>query len=177
MHGAAFRRVSDDLPTDDVISTGGTRPREPAPGQEGTWRVGAFPSRLGEVDDDNAWCMNGVAGHAGLFAPAADVATFGHAVLKGVVKAPAPWVTDVKTPGSTRTFGFDTPSKENPSCGARFGNRAPGAIGHLGFTGTSLWIDFARELVVVLLTNRVIFGRSNVSPRRVSPARSRCGAR
>lgn len=110
--------------------------------------------------------MNGVAGHAGLFGSARDVARFGQAVLEGRVKPPREgWVRD-KTPGSTRTFGFDTPSEVGASCGQRFG---PRAIGHLGFTGTSLWVDFDRELVVVLLTNRVIFGRANVQIRQFRP--------
>lgn len=167
---ARFRRVSTAPEAAEVISTGGTRPREPAPGQEGLWQCGAWPSRAGEVDDDNAWVMNGVAGHAGLFATAADVASFGQAVLDGVVIAPRGWGVDVSTPGSTRAFGFDTPSAEQASCGQRFGRAGPrGAIGHLGFTGTSLWIDFDRQLVVALLTNRVVFGRSNVQIRSFRP--------
>lgn len=149
-----------------VVDTGGTRPREPAPGQESIWQCQTWPSRPGEVDDDNAWVMNGVAGHAGLFSTAADVARFGQAVLDGWLVSPLGWSVDSFTPGSTRTFGFDTPSAEGASCGPRFGRAGPrGAIGHLGFTGTSLWIDFDRQLVVTLLTNRVVFGRANVQIR------------
>lgn len=149
-----------------IVDTGGTRPREPAPGQEGLWQCQTWPSRPGEVDDDNAWVMNGVAGHAGLFSTAADVARFGQAVLDGWLVSPLGWSVDSTTPGSTRTFGFDTPSAEGASCGPRFGRAGTrGAIGHLGFTGTSLWIDFDRELVVTLLTNRVVFGRANIQIR------------
>lgn len=149
-----------------VVDTGGTRPREPAPGQESMWQCQTWPSRPGEVDDDNAWVMNGVAGHAGLFSTAADVARFGQAVLDGWLVSPLGWSVDSTTPGSTRTFGFDTPSAEGASCGPRFGRAGPlGAIGHLGFTGTSLWIDFDRQLVVTLLTNRVVFGRANLQIR------------
>ncbi len=154
-------------PTDQlIISTGGTRPREPAPGQEGLWSVPTGPSREGDVDDDNAYVMGGVAGHAGLFGSARDVAAFGQAVLTGrIAFEGGGWPRDL-TPGSTRTFGFDTPSAIGASCGQRFG---PQAIGHLGFTGTSLWVDFGRELVVALLTNRVIFGRANQQIRQFRP--------
>ncbi|MBL9037055.1 MAG: beta-lactamase family protein [Archangium sp.] len=161
-----FRRVSTSKPDPLVVSTGGTRPREPAPGQEGLWSVTSGPSSDGDVDDDNAYVLDGVAGHAGLFATAADVARFGQAVLEGRIASPVGWERDGSTPGSTRAFGFDTPSVDAPSCGPRFG---PRAIGHLGFTGTSLWIDFDRELVVALLTNRVIFGRANVQIRAFRP--------
>jgi CubicO group peptidase (beta-lactamase class C family) len=161
-----LRESSFRPPRELTVATGGTRPREPAPGQEGLWQVAAGPSRDGEVDDDNAWVMNGVSGHAGLFAPAHDVATFGQAVLEGRLSySSAGWPRDT-TPGSTRTFGFDTPSAEGASCGQRFG---PNAIGHLGFTGTSLWVDLSRQLVVVLLTNRVIYGRANVQIRQFRP--------
>lgn len=169
--GAGFRRLSRALEPVGVVDTGGRRPREPAPGQESLWRCASWPSRPGEVDDDNAWVMDGVAGHAGLFASARDVARFGQAVLEGFVRPPGGWRVDASTPGSTRTFGFDTPSPEGASCGGRFGRAGPlGAIGHLGFTGTSLWIDLDRALVVALLTDRVVFGRHNVAIRAFRPA-------
>lgn len=163
---AEFRRVSAP-PKHRAVSTGGTRPREPAPGQEGMWDVPVKPSREGDVDDDNSYVMDGVAGHAGLFATADDVARFGQAVLDGAVKSPLGWQPDKSTPHSTRAFGFDTPTTTAPSCGTRFG---PRAIGHLGFTGTSLWIDLDRQLVVSLLTNRVIYGRRNLQIREFRPA-------
>jgi CubicO group peptidase (beta-lactamase class C family) len=166
---AHFRCLSAPAPTVSVVPTGGTRPRAPAPGQESMWSCPSFPSREGEVDDDNAWVMNGVAGHAGLFSNANDVAAFGQAVLDGFL-GPHPFVRDLKTPLSTRAFGFDTPSPEGASCGPRFGRGGPrGAVGHLGFTGTSLWIDLDRQLVVALLTNRVIFGRENLGIRAFRP--------
>lgn len=168
---AGYRRLSRRLPLPEVlVDTNGTRPREPAPGQEGLWQVTPRPGRRGEVDDDNAWCLDGVSGHAGLFASAHDVATFGQAVLAGRFLPPAPWHRDASTPGSTRALGFDTPGEDAPSCGPRFGKKGPlGAIGHLGFTGTSLWIDFDRQLVVALLTNRVALGRANVRIREFRP--------
>jgi serine-type D-Ala-D-Ala carboxypeptidase len=159
---AGFRMLSLELPTDRVVETGGTRPREPAPGQEAMWRCPTWPSLAAQVDDDNAWVMNGIAGHAGLFGTAKDVARFGQAVLDGWVASPVGWARDERVRGSTRTFGFDTPSNVGASCGPRFGRAGPqGAIGHLGFTGTSLWVDLDRQLVVALLTNRVVFGRNN----------------
>jgi CubicO group peptidase (beta-lactamase class C family) len=123
----------------------------------------------GEVHDPNAWAMGGVAGHAGLFAPADDVMRFAEAVLDvwhGRVEAGSPidralpreWLRRFLTradgpEGATWTLGWDTPTPGSSSAGRYF---TPGAaVGHLGFTGTSLWIDLAREAVVVMLTNRV----------------------
>ncbi len=169
--GATYRRVSERpaLPA-RIAPTGATRPREPAVGQEGMWSVPELPTQPGEVDDDNAWAMDGVSGHAGVFATAGDVARFGQAVLEGRYAPPAPWAADASTPGSTRAFGFDTPGPDASSAGARFGRAGKkGAIGHLGFTGTSLWIDLDRQLVVALLTNRVALGRANVKIRAFRP--------
>jgi CubicO group peptidase (beta-lactamase class C family) len=168
---AGFRRLSSRPALPPVFApTGSTRPREPAPGQEGLWSVPERPTDACEVDDDNAWCLDGVSGHAGLFGTALDVARFGQAILEGRWSPPSPWARDPSTPESTRAFGFDTPSKEGASCGQRFGTRGPrGAIGHLGFTGTSLWIDLDRELVVAFLTNRVALGRANLKIRAFRP--------
>ncbi len=165
---AHYRPLNTPHREEPLVSTGGTRPREPAPGQEGLWPpLAARPSRIGDVDDDNAYVMNGVSGHAGLFASARDVAHFGQAVLEQKLQLdPRGWPIDRETPNSTRTFGFDTPSKNDPSCGHRFG---PYAIGHLGFTGTSVWVDFKRRLVIALLTNRVIYGRANIQIRQFRP--------
>ncbi len=163
---AHFRRLSSSLPLPAQFApTGTTRPREPAIGQEGMWNVPERSTNLCEVDDDNAWCLDGVSGHAGLFGTALDVARYGQVVLEGRWAPASGWARDT-TPGSTRTFGFDTPSAEGASCGQRFGKRA---IGHLGFTGTSLWIDFDRELVVAFLTNRVALGRANLRIRAFRP--------
>lgn len=168
---AGYRRVSAALPLPaSWAPTGRTRPREPAPGQEGLWHVEERPTAPCQVDDDNAWVLDGVSGHAGLFGCALDVAKFGQAVLEGRWTPPTPWGPDVGTPGSTRTFGFDTPSAEGASCGAHFGRGGPrGAIGHLGFTGTSLWLDLDRDLVVAFLTNRVALGRANIKIRELRP--------
>ena len=165
---AGFRRLSASPPLPSVFApTGTTRPRKPAIGQEGMWNVPERPTEPAQVDDDNAWCLDGVSGHAGLFGTALDVARFGQAVLDGRWSPPGGWARDTSTPDSTRAFGFDTPSPEGASCGRRFGSRK--AIGHLGFTGTSLWIDFDRQLVVAFLTNRVALGRANLRIRAFRP--------
>ncbi|MBL8950713.1 MAG: beta-lactamase family protein [Myxococcaceae bacterium] len=172
LQSARYRRLSDPPPAPlYVAATGDTRPREPAPGQEGLWAVQQRPTRPAEVDDDNAWAMDGVSGHAGLFGTAADVMRVGQAVLEGRFAPPTPWGPDRSTPGSTRALGFDTPSAEASSAGPRFGRKGPkGAIGHTGFTGTSLWVDLDRQLVVALCTNRVALGRANVKIREYRPA-------
>lgn len=185
---ARFRRlsvVSGTADTDiaEIAPTGAARPREPAPGQEGLWApIDPRPSRPGEVDDDNAWAMDGVAGHAGLFGTAADVAAFGQAVLAELAGAGriAPrrlWTRalarDREMPGSTRALGFDTRLPGDPSEGASagrwIGDWPPGALGHLGFTGVSLWIDLARQLVVALCTNRTALGRAETRIRVFRP--------
>ncbi|MFL5581059.1 MAG: serine hydrolase domain-containing protein, partial [Gemmatimonadaceae bacterium] len=176
---ARFHRLTD-FPTDgQVAPTGATRPREPAPGQEKMW--GELPSRPsvpGEVDDDNAWVMDGVSGHAGLFGTAVDVARFGQAILAGCAGeptlAPGPlWyralATDPLLETSTRSMGFDSPSEGLSSAGHFIGDTPPGAVGHLGFTGCSLWVDLRRSLVVALVTNRVAHGRKELRIRDFRP--------
>ncbi len=144
------------------------RPREPAPNQRG-WAAGPKRQELGQVDDDNAWVMDGVAGNAGLFGTASDVARFGNAVLEGFLGSPSSFASDLAS-GGLRSRGFDTPSSDGATCGARFGRAGPlGAIGHTGFTGTSLWIDLDRKIVAVLLTNRVALGRGNTKIRAFRP--------
>ncbi|QDE67138.1 serine hydrolase [Myxococcus xanthus] len=176
---ARFHRLTD-FPADTMPApTGATRPREPAPGQETLWKdVPTQSTRPGEVDDDNAWVMDGVAGHAGLFGTAVDVARFGQAVLDGcaggAVIAPGPlWhralATDSKVQASTRSMGFDSPSEGVSSAGHYIGDTPPGAVGHLGFTGTSLWVDLRRSLVVALVTNRVANGRQETRIRDFRP--------
>jgi CubicO group peptidase (beta-lactamase class C family) len=138
----------------------------------------AHPGPPGEVDDDNAWVLDGVAGHAGLFGTAADVARFGHALLEeldgaGRLASAPLWLyalaRDPRTPGSTRALGFDTPSAEGSSAGRWLGNTPPGAAGHTGFTGVSLWVDLARRLAVALCTNRTFHGRAEVRIRDLRP--------
>ena len=126
----------------------------------------------GEVNDENAFVMGGVAGHAGLFAPATDVARFAECMLRG--GAPLFQMATVKLftqrqelpTGTTRALGWDTPSATASSSGAHF---SPGSFGHLGFTGTSLWIDPDRQLSVTLLANRTWPDRSSQAIRQVRP--------
>jgi CubicO group peptidase (beta-lactamase class C family) len=115
----------------------------------------------GEVHDPNASAMGGVAGHAGLFATADDVMTFAQAWLdawlgRGELLPPAlvrEWSRRQDLPeGSGWALGWDTPTPGASSSGRHF---SPASVGHLGFTGTSLWIDPETEAIVVLLTNRV----------------------
>jgi CubicO group peptidase (beta-lactamase class C family) len=112
--------------------------------------------------------MGGAAGHAGVFSTARDVAAFGQAWLdallgrRGAVPpaVAAEFARRDTTRGTTRALGWDTPSEEGSSLGTRLGRKGR-TIGHLGFTGTSLWIDAEREVVVALLTNRVNPSREN----------------
>jgi CubicO group peptidase (beta-lactamase class C family) len=126
--------------------------------------TGACPHRhevnRGAVNDDNAWAMGGVAGHAGLFSTAEEVAAVGQAWLDALSGRPSivpPRAARLfarrdETPGSDRALGWDTPGVGS-AIGDRLGRGPRGAIGHLGYTGTSVWLDLDAELVCVLLTN------------------------
>jgi len=125
----------------------------------------------GEVQDENASALGGVAGHAGLFATAEDVAIFAHALLQGGQPIVRPETLAVFTrrelspPGATRTLGWDTPS--SPSQSGKYFSAS--SFGHLGYTGTSLWIDPDRQLSVTLLTNRTWPDCSNQAIKQVRP--------
>ncbi len=115
---------------------------------------------VGEVDDDNAWAMGGVAGHAGLFGTAAAVGECARHVLQVLAGRTGAFSQELlrtvvtrraDVPGSSRALGWDT-MLPSSSCGTRL---STSAFGHTGFTGTSLWIDPERDVYVVLLTNRV----------------------
>ena len=133
-----------------------------APTEFDPWR-----NRLlqGEVHDENAAALDGVAGHAGLFGTAADVGVFARTVLQPFVEPTVlgdpPLMTrmasETGVPESSRALAWDV-MRPTSSCGRRL---SPNAIGHTGFSGTSLWIDRDRDLYVVLLTNRVHPSRSN----------------
>ena len=137
------------------------------------------PSRkrllVGEVDDENAFAMGGVAGHAGLFAPVHDVDKIAAALIacyhnrsslvpQKIVREF--WTRDTTVAGSTWALGWDTPSSEHSSSGHLF---PPNSVGHLGFTGTSVWIDPEREIAVSILTNRVHPTRDNQAIREFRP--------
>lgn len=127
----------------------------------------------GEVDDENAWLLGGVAGHAGLFATAGDVLDLVRSFVAGARGQGGPFAgvdallnRDAGPPGATRVMGFDTPA----SRGSAAGDRAPpGTFGHLGFTGTSFWGHPESGAAIVLLTNRVHPDRRNDAIRRIRP--------
>lgn len=115
----------------------------------------------GQVHDDNTWAMGGYAGHAGAFGNARSLLTFGQKLLSGYF-SPAvmreTWTRLSEPEGCDRTPGWDTPSGDTPAFGKVFSDAS---VGHLGFTGTSLWIDPVNGIVVTLLTNRVHPTREN----------------
>jgi serine-type D-Ala-D-Ala carboxypeptidase len=134
----------------------------------------AFRRRIiqGEVNDENAFVMGGVAGHAGVFAPATDVARFAECMLHGGAALFEPATVKLFTRreeapiGTSRALGWDTPSLYESSSGRHF---SQASFGHLGFTGTSLWIDPARQLSVTFLTNRTWPNRASQAIRQVRP--------
>ena len=123
----------------------------------------------GEVQDENASVMEGVAGHAGLFSTAADLATFAHAMLSGgkpILRSDTlAAFTQRQGEGASRALGWDTPSA--PSQSGRYFSRS--AFGHLGYTGTSLWIDPERQISITLLTNRTWPDCTNQAIQQIRP--------
>jgi len=125
----------------------------------------------GEVQDENASVLGGVAGQAGVFSTAEDIARFAHALLGGGNPILRPETVRLFTrretapAGTSRALGWDRPSPPSQS-GKYFSAQA---YGHLGYTGTSLWIDPVRELSVVLLTNRTWPDSSNWAIKQVRP--------
>ncbi|HEY1768229.1 MAG TPA: serine hydrolase [Terracidiphilus sp.] len=131
----------------------------------------------GEVQDENAWVLGGVAGHAGLFSNVPDLLRFASAILAaedGKGKPIRLWRCETierfahrQAPeGSSRAFGWDTPSAKSSS-GKHFSQHS---IGHLGYSGCSLWIDLDTRIAVVLLTNRTWPDRKSQLIREVRPA-------
>jgi CubicO group peptidase (beta-lactamase class C family) len=165
--------VTLDTATSDVLGTSmpdaapELRFRPPA-----AWLTRTAPTREaderglispGDVDDTNAWAMGGVAGHAGMFGTASGLGHFARAILRclgggrpcrasvigpDIVRL---FVEPSSVAGSSRALGWDT-MRPTSSCGT---GMSPAAIGHTGFTGTSLWIDPLADLYVVFLSNRV----------------------
>ncbi len=134
----------------------------------------------GVVHDENARAMGGVAGHAGLFATARDVSRIAHALVaawNGARSTTVPRIlptarvrqmwTPSQVPGSTWCLGWDRPSATGSSAGERW---PKDGVGHLGFTGCSLWIDPPRARWVVLLSNRVHPTRANDAIKQLRPA-------
>jgi CubicO group peptidase (beta-lactamase class C family) len=125
----------------------------------------------GEVGDENASAMGGIAAHAGLFGDALSVARYAECFLRGgspIFQAETVqlFTTRATRPaGSSRTPGWDTPSTPSQS-GTRF---SPRSFGHLGYTGTSLWCDPERGLSVTLLSNRTWPDATNQAIKEVRP--------
>jgi len=139
----------------------GPRPRDitAATEEDREWRH----KRLrGEVHDENSFAMGGVAGHAGLFGNAADVASLARVFRDGAVigneLARLARTEHAVGENARRGLGLALRAPNGPMCGRYF---SEDAYGHTGFTGTSLWIDPALDLTVIVLTNRVYFGRAN----------------
>lgn len=129
----------------------------------------------GEVDDEHSWLMNGVAGHAGLFGTIKGVMNICiHILNQWKEREVHPAYTNsllqqaLKRQHFNQTWcmGFDTPSARGSSSGSLF---SANSVGHLGFTGTSFWIDLEKEIVITLLTNRVHPDRSNEKIKKFRP--------
>jgi len=125
----------------------------------------------GEVQDENASLLGGVAGHAGVFATAHELAIFAQMMLAGGAPILRPetvrWFArrESSPPGASRALGWDTPSSPSQS-GKYFSSSS---FGHLGYTGTSLWIDPERQLSITLLTNRTWPDCANQAIKQVRP--------
>jgi CubicO group peptidase (beta-lactamase class C family) len=130
----------------------------------------------GEVQDENCFILGGASGHAGLFSNALDPLLFTQCLLggKGQLFTPAAIALFTRRagipPGSSRGLGWDTPSQPSSS-GIFFSSHS---AGHLGYAGTSLWIDFEREIAIVLLTNRTWPRRESQAIREVRPVFHNC---
>jgi serine-type D-Ala-D-Ala carboxypeptidase len=145
---------------------------ETAPTELCPWRKKIL---CGEVHDDNAFAMGGVAGHAGLFSSARDIHTV-VAQLDRCLRGRDSFlpqrlvqeflIKDDSVPHFTHALGWDTPAPKNSSSGMHFSRTS---VGHLGFTGTSLWWDLEKNCHVILLTNRVHPSRNNERIKQFRP--------
>lgn len=159
--GSAVRAARD---LDDVTIV--------APTEHAAFRGGVV---RGVVHDENAWAMGGsdMCGHAGLFGTAGDVACFGAALLAALAGDRPDWLSPEdleplvrEREGGTLRAGFDGKTVGASSSGTLFG---PRTFGHLGFTGTSLWMDPESRITAVLLTNRVFPTRESQAIRAARP--------
>lgn len=185
--GAALERAAgrplDALVNDEVAAPCGARvvaargltvdeARCVAPTEVVAFRGGAVRA---EVHDENAWAfgVRGLCGHAGLFGSAPGVLRLGVAVAEALAGQRPEWLTPEQLdplvrlrPGGTLRAGFDGKSASGSSAGAYFG---AASVGHLGFTGTSLWVDPEAGVVAVVLSNRVHPSRATDAIRRARP--------
>ena len=128
----------------------------------------------GQVHDENAYVVGGVQGHAGLFGTAAAV----HLLVSKLLSAYhgtspdnlfQPEIVRLffrRLPNTDKALGFDAPALKNSSAGSCF---SANSVGHLGFTGTSFWMDLDRLIIVIMLTNRVHPSRDNVAIKAFRP--------
>lgn len=164
-----LEKVVRDLVTDPIGAVDTTYKPAPAVGdrivctEKDHWR-----KRLlrGDVHDENAWAMGGVAGHAGLFGTAHDVATVAEmyrdggsigpsrVLLRGTAKEAVQ--EQASANDERRGLGWSLKASDHHSSGALFSRDS---FGHTGYTGTSVWVDPQRSVTVVLLTNRVLYSR------------------
>jgi uncharacterized protein YbbC (DUF1343 family)/beta-glucosidase-like glycosyl hydrolase len=145
-----------------------------APTENDPWRGRVL---RGDVHDENAFALGGVAPHAGLFSTASDLARFVQMLEWGGVYDQRRLVSRSTVesftrlagvvPGSSRALGWDTKSVTGSSAGTLY---SAGSFGHTGYTGTSIWVDPDRQLFVILLTNRVHPTRENNQIRQARPA-------
>ncbi len=166
------RNVFDKLDMSDTrfrlgaVDVERTAPTEIAPPR-------GYPLR-GEVHDENAWALGGVAGHAGLFSTAGDLSVFAQMLLDGGTYNGVRVVADstvalfTKRAAGHRALGWDT-CAGGAGCGQYLSERA---YGHTGFTGTSLWIDPDRHMFVILLTNRVHAARARRPSKVIADVRN-----
>jgi beta-N-acetylhexosaminidase len=129
----------------------------------------------GIVHDENACILGGVAGHAGVFSTASDIAIMTQMLLNKGVYAGVRYLaestvtafTSSPLPGEDRYLGWDRKAPEGSSAGSLF---SPSSFGHTGFTGTSVWVDPERRISLILLTNRVYPTRANLKISKIRPA-------
>lgn len=136
-------------------------------GHEDRTALTRYGDPVGLVNDLNARALGGASGHAGLFGTAPAVCALSTRILESLGSLRGFFDNDLTrqfctrvdfVEGCTRALGFDTPSEQGSSSGRLFSRQS---IGHTGFTGTSIWIDLERRIIVVLLTNRVIMGEAD----------------
>jgi CubicO group peptidase (beta-lactamase class C family) len=128
----------------------------------------------GVVHDENAYAVGGIEGHAGLFGTAKDVYRLLSVLLTDFYGQSESILFEkklmqtffIRAGSSGRPLGFDAPSSTGASCGQYFSKKS---VGHLGFTGTSFWMDLDRGVIVILLTNRVHPSRDNVKIKAFRP--------
>jgi CubicO group peptidase (beta-lactamase class C family) len=168
-------RVASQLGVDDTVFFASSRPDRDwaarcAPTGWSPWRERIL---IGEVNDDNCAALGGVAGHAGMFGLAQSVARFGAACVgawrgrRGASEEELIRHATAVRSGGTHRLGWDGKAEQGSAAGSLIDAEA---FGHLGFTGTSLWCDPRRQVVVVLLSNRVAVSDDNAAIRAFRPA-------